>query len=108
MGPSDVTELKGDGVERWTLDPRRLGIQPAALGDVAGGTPEHNAKIVRRVLEGAPGPERDIVVLNAAAGLVAAGRAGSIEEGMQAAAAAVDEGAAAAALDALVKASNSA
>jgi anthranilate phosphoribosyltransferase len=108
MGPSEVTELKGDRVERWTLDPRSLGIPPAALGDVAGGTPDHNAKIVRSVLEGAPGPERDIVVLNAAAGLVAAGRAGSIEEGMRSAAAAVDEGDAAAALDALVVTSNSA
>jgi anthranilate phosphoribosyltransferase len=106
-GPSEVTELTGDRIDRWTLDPRRLGIPPAAPGDVAGDTPEHNAKTIRRVVEGEPGPERDIVVLNAAAGLVAAGRATSIEEGLQVATTAVEEGAAAAALDALVEVSNS-
>jgi anthranilate phosphoribosyltransferase len=106
-GPSEVTELAEGRIERWTVDPRRLGIPPAALGDVAGDTPERNAKTIRRVVEGEPGPGRDIVVLNAAAGLVAAGRAGSIEAGMSLALSAVEDGAAAAALDALVEISNS-
>jgi anthranilate phosphoribosyltransferase len=106
-GPSEVTELAGGTVARWTLDPRRLDIPPAGLDEVAGYTPEHNAKTIRRVVEGESGPPRDIVVLNAAAGLVAAGRAASISEGMSLATSAVDGGAAAACLDALVAISNS-
>jgi anthranilate phosphoribosyltransferase len=106
-GPSEITELDGGEIRRWEIDPARLGIPPASPSDIAGGSPEANAEIIRRVLAGAPGPERDIVLLNAAGGLMAAGRAASIEEGMAIAAVTVDDGAAARALQGLVGTSNS-
>jgi anthranilate phosphoribosyltransferase len=73
---------------------------------VAGGEPATNAGLARRVLAGDPGPHRDIVVLNAAGGLVVAGLADDIAAGLDAARASIDEGRAAAALDRLVAASN--
>jgi anthranilate phosphoribosyltransferase len=58
-------------VTEHDIDPRDLGIQRAQLSDLVGGSPQHNADIVHSVLAGEPGPIRDIVLLNAAAGLVA-------------------------------------
>jgi anthranilate phosphoribosyltransferase len=104
-GPSEVVELRAGRLERWELDPRALGLPAARLADVAGGTAEDNARAIRSVLAGTPGARRDITLLNAAAGLVAAGLAETMEAGLEGAAAAVDSGAAGAALDALVDAS---
>lgn len=105
-GPSQVVELHDGAVTRWTIDPASLGLAPAPLSAIAGGTPEENAAAVRRILDGERGPRRDIVLLNAAAGLLAAGLSGDMAEGLDAAAAAVDGGAAAAALERMVAASN--
>ena len=107
-GLSDVVELGDRSVRAWTLDPRELGLAPAALEAVAGGHAADNARAIRGVLGGERGPRRDIVVLNAAAGLVAAGRAVDLREGVELAAATLDSGAAAAALDRLVETSNTA
>lgn len=64
--------LIADGEAQQTeLDPRELGLAPANPGDLVGADPAHNAAVVRRVLAGDPGPIRDIVLLNAAAGLLA-------------------------------------
>ena len=52
------------------MDPRDLGIARARMEDLLGGTPEENAAVVRRVLQGEEGPVRDIVLLNTAAGIV--------------------------------------
>jgi anthranilate phosphoribosyltransferase len=71
-----------------------------------GGDPATNAALARRVLSGEPGPHRDIVTLNAGAGLVAAGLAEDLESGLATARAAIDDGRAAGALDALIAASN--
>jgi len=101
-GPSQVLELKEGETSEWTIDPRELGFAPASLADVSGGSSEENATHVRRVLDGEHGPRRDIVVLNAAAGLVAAGRAASIEQGVARAEAAIDDGAAAETLERLI------
>ncbi len=68
---SSVWVVADGRVERTTLDPARLGIAPAAAGDLIGGSPAFNAQVVRDTLAGALGPVRDIVVLNAAAGLLA-------------------------------------
>ena len=75
----------------------------SAPEDLKGGDAEDNAGIVRAVLDGAPGPARDIVLLNSAAALIVAGRAGDLREGVRHAAEAVDSGKAQAALDRLVE-----
>jgi anthranilate phosphoribosyltransferase len=85
-----------------TVDPASLGLAPARVADLLGGDAAANAAFARRVLAGEPGPHRDIVLLNAAAGLVAAGVSDDIEAGLVRAAAAVDNGQAEAALEQLV------
>ena len=103
-GPSDVWEVRGGEVRRSTVDPLDLGIPRAELEDLRGGDAEANAAVVRDVLAGQAGPVRDAVVLNAAAGLVALDpdAEGPLEARLAAAigraAAAIDGGAAAAAL----------
>ncbi len=104
-GPSQVVELKAGAIERWVIEPSELGLEAASLEAVAGGTPEVNAATIREVLSGAKGPRRDIVLLNAAAGLLAAGTVSDMTEGIQAAAESIDSGAAAHALDLLIGAS---
>ncbi|MCS5487873.1 anthranilate phosphoribosyltransferase [Curtobacterium flaccumfaciens pv. beticola] len=69
-GHSHIWEVTGGRVIEHDLDPRDLGIARARTEDLLGGDPEHNAAVVHRVLAGETGPVRDIVLLNAAAGLV--------------------------------------
>lgn len=69
-GHSHIWEVSRGAVTEHDLDPIELGIPRAELSDLLGGDPEHNAAIARRVLAGEGGPVRDIVLLNAAAGLV--------------------------------------
>lgn len=108
-GHSRVWEISRGDVHEHDLDPRDLGIPLAEIDDLLGGSPDHNAEVVRRVLGGETGPVRDIVLLNAAAGLVsyrlfqdaAEVQRPIIErlaEAMSDAAAAVDDGRAAAKL----------
>src|SRR5690606_16284437 len=102
-GPSTVLALESDGsVRTFEVDPVALGLAPATVADLVGGDPAHNADVARAVLAGERGAARDIVVLNAGAALVVAGRAESITDGITQAAAAIDDGRAAATLDALV------
>lgn len=70
-GHSRLWEVSRGGLTEHDIDPRDLGIPRAAIQDLVGGTPEENAAVVRRVFDGERGPVRDIVLLNAAAGLVA-------------------------------------
>ncbi|MDQ3752080.1 MAG: anthranilate phosphoribosyltransferase [Actinomycetota bacterium] len=104
-GPSQVVELVAGDIRRWILDPAELGLAPASPEALAGGTAAENARAIGDMLGGAPGPRRDIVLLNAAAGLVAGGAASSVAEGMDAAADAVDSGRASLALERLVESS---
>jgi anthranilate phosphoribosyltransferase len=90
-GPSLVIEIDGDRKE-YQLDPADLGLRPADPQAVRGGGPEDNARIAREILEGATGPRRDVVLLNASAALRAAGRAKDWREGMGLAAEAIDSG----------------
>jgi len=106
-GPSYVVELNEGAIERWTIDPADLGLDPAPIEALAGGTADENAQKIRSVLGGEAGPPRDVVVLNAAAGLVAAGRAGDMQEGLGEAQRAIDSGEAAKALERLVEVSSS-
>lgn len=109
-GHSRLWEISRGDVHEHDLDPRDLGIPLADIDDLLGGQPDHNAAVVRRVLGGEEGPVRDIVLLNAAAGLVSYRLfqdAGEVQrpilerlaEAMADAAAAVDDGRAAAKLD---------
>lgn len=92
---TQVHEVAGGQVRGWTIDPHTHGFALVPSTALAGGNAEHNARIARSVLGGEPGPYRDVVVLNAAAALLAADRAGSLEEGVALAKRAIDEGAAA-------------
>jgi len=74
----------------------------ATIADLQGGDRQENAEIIRRVLAGEPGPRRDIVLMNAAAALVAGAKARDFKEGVGLAAHAVDTGAAARKLEALI------
>lgn len=78
-------------------------MRKSTLAGIAGGDARTNARILAAMLQGEPGPVRDIVLLNAAAGLFVAGRAASVREGLGLAAEAVDAGRAWAALDVLVR-----
>jgi anthranilate phosphoribosyltransferase len=103
---SVVWELDGDDTRTWRLDPDDLGLRRAAPADLVGGDPINNAGCARAVLAGEPGPHRDVVVLNAAAGLLVGGAVDSLGAGIELAGAVLDDGRAAAALDALVAASS--
>ena len=74
-GRSRVFQLKDGGVSEYDLDPQDLGLSRSRPDDLLGGTPPENADILRQVLDGKPGPRRDVVLLNAAAAVLAAGRA---------------------------------
>ena len=100
---STLLWVENGEVETRTVDPAALGIAPATLAMLRGASATDNAEVTRRVLDGERGPVRDIVVLNAAAGLVAAGRADDLATGMALAAAAIDDGRAAATLAGLVR-----
>jgi anthranilate phosphoribosyltransferase len=88
--------------------PFALGLAPARLSDLLGGDAATNADLARRVLDGDKGPHRDIVLLNAAAGLLVGGAVSSLAEGIATGAATIDEGRAAACLDRLIAVSNEA
>jgi anthranilate phosphoribosyltransferase len=100
-GETLLFEVKNGAAARRTAAPEEFGVSRAHVDELRGGDLAANAAIAREVLEGARGPRRDIVVVNAAAGLVAAGRARDFREGAEAAAKAIDSGAAAGKLEAL-------
>jgi anthranilate phosphoribosyltransferase len=105
---STVFELDDGEVTTWVVDPALLGIAAAQPGDLVGGTAAENAASLQRVLGGEAGPHRDIALLNAAAGLLAAGVVDDLPQGYEAAAASVDDGKAAGALQALITTSQAA
>lgn len=104
-GPSTIYDLAGGSVTRSVIDPADVGLERAAIEDLLGGDPGENVKILRRILDGELGPRRDIAVLNAAAGIAAAGRAESIRSAIPIAQDSIDSGAAQAVLDRVVEAS---
>ena len=103
---STVLELRDGEVRTYDVDPGALGLKPAAIEEIQGGDPARNAELARRILDGEPGARREFVLLNAAAGLVAAGVVDDLAAGLEAATASVDEGHAATALERLVAVSN--
>lgn len=107
-GTSDAIELRNGTINHLRVDPADYDLPIVNARDLVGGDVDDNARIVRTVLEGAPGPHRDIVVLNAGAGLVVAGMADDLADGITKAGAAIDDGRAAAALERLVTTSKQA
>jgi anthranilate phosphoribosyltransferase len=105
-GATSIAELKDGEIRVFEITPADAGLQPARLGDLIGGDAEVNAAAIRRVLAGEHEPFRDIVVLNAGAALVVAGLADDLAAGVAKAQAAIDSGAARAALDRLIEVSN--
>jgi anthranilate phosphoribosyltransferase len=99
--PTQVSEVIDGTVRTYTLTPEDLGVARAPLEAIRGGTPAENAEICVKVLQGEPGPRRDIVLMNAGLALVAAGLAGEIGAGIAQAARSIDSGAAYEKLEAL-------
>jgi anthranilate phosphoribosyltransferase len=107
-GTSTVLSLEDGEVTSFEVDPVTLGLAPAISEELVGGEPAENAEVVRRVLAGDHGPHRDIVVLNAAAGLVVAGVADDLDSGLVSAAHSIDSGSAASTLQRFVEVSQAA
>jgi len=105
-GPSYVAEARGGAIMRYEITPEQLGLPTAPISAILGGNAGEKARWLRQVLEGASGPHRDIVLLNAAPALVAGNAVATFEEGLSRAAESIDSGAAAEKLEALRKASN--
>jgi len=91
-GSGVIHDVTPEGIERRTVDTVALGLTKATAAKLAGGSPADNARIVESVLRGEPGARRDVVLLNAAAGLVAAGRVADLAEGIDLAALTIDAG----------------
>jgi anthranilate phosphoribosyltransferase len=101
-GESHVAEWHEGRVREFTVKPADAGLKVASPAGLKGGDAAENAEALRAVLGGIGGPYRDAVLLNAAAALVVAGRAGDLKQGVALAAKAIDSGAAMAALEALI------
>lgn len=100
-GPTLALEIKRGAIAHRTLGPDDFGVPQASSEDLRGGHPVLNAEIARAVLSGSAGPQRDVVLVNSSAALVATGKARDFREGVALAAASIDSGAALAKLTAL-------
>lgn len=101
-GPTAISEARNGSVRSYEITPEQFGIPRAALSSLDGGDAEENAKIIRSVLGGEKSPKRDVVLLNASAALVAAGRADDIATALALAEQSLDSGAAMEKMRALV------
>jgi anthranilate phosphoribosyltransferase len=103
-GPTQVAEWRDGALRLFNITPEAVGLPRAALADLRGGDPRHNADALRALLEGEPGAYRDVVLLNAAAALLVSERVETLREGLDLAAKAIDNGAAARALETMIEA----
>ena len=101
-GYTKVSECRQGMVNTFYLHPADVGLPKASLSALKGGDAQENARIIRRILDGERGAPRDVVLLNAGAGLLIAGRASSVQDGIARAARAIDSGEAAKTLDKLI------
>ena len=105
--PTSVCEFNDGWYKTYTIKPEDFGLTRAKKEDIVGGEPEYNAQITRDILTGKlTGAKRDIVLMNAGAGLYIGGKAAGIADGIKLAAQTIDSGKAAAMLDAFVAATN--
>ncbi|WFP60884.1 anthranilate phosphoribosyltransferase [Mesorhizobium sp. WSM4904] len=105
-GETQVAELAGGEIRTFTLTPEAVGLKRHTKEELRGGDAAYNAKALRDMLGGAAGAYRDTVLMNAGAGLVVAGKATTLADGIEAAAQAIDSGRALTVLDKLVEISN--
>jgi anthranilate phosphoribosyltransferase len=105
-GTTQISELRDGKVRTFTITPEEVGLSRAFPEDLKGGDAESNARRIREILAGERGPQRDIVLLNAAAALVVAGKAQDLRHGIDLAARSIDSGAARIVLDRLVAITN--
>jgi anthranilate phosphoribosyltransferase len=101
-----VTELKGNRITTYHIKPEDFGIRRASMKDIQGGNAKVNAGIIINILRGEKGPRRDIVLLNAGAGIMVGGSAETMEEGIQKARESIDSGEALKRLESLKKITN--
>ena len=105
-GETQVAELIGGEIRSFTLTPEEVGLKRHTKDELRGGDAAYNAKALRDMLGGAAGAYRDTVLMNAGAGLVIAGKATTLADGIALAAQAIDSGRALQVLDRLVEVSN--
>ena len=102
-GTTRVVEVDGPELRSYEVSPEDVGLARARPEQLAGGPPDANAATTRRIFDGERGPQRDLAVLNAGAAIYVAGRVDTLEEGVRAAEAAIDDGRAPASLERLVE-----
>jgi anthranilate phosphoribosyltransferase len=100
-GDTQVADVQSGTLKRYTVTPEDFGVARAPLQAIRGGEPAENAAMLRAIFAGEMGPRRDIVAINAAAALLAAGVASTLREGMALAETALSSGAAAQKLEVL-------
>jgi len=105
-GTTRVVEVDGDGLRSYDVAPEDVGLKRVEPGAIGGGLPAANADVARRIFAGERGAERDLAVLNAGAAIYVSGSVGDLEQGVRAAEATLDDGRAAAALEALIGLTN--
>ena len=92
IGKTAVAEVRKGKIEKYEIAPEDFKIERCSIEDIAGGTPEYNAEVIKRIFAGEKGAKRDAVVLNAAGSLYVGGKVSSLEEGVEAAKNIIDEG----------------
>lgn len=105
-GESKISELVNNTVTTYTLNPATLGMEPGKPNDLIGESVEHNHRITLEILDGEMGPRRNVVLLNSAAGLIAAGKASDFREGIALASQSIDSGSAKRTLSELIRVTN--
>ncbi len=106
IGPTKISRLEGGSIKTYLIRPQDFGLPQVKLEELQGGDARQNAVITREILEGKKGPQRDIVLLNAAAAFVVCGRARDLTEGIRVAAESIETGMAAEKLKEFIKATN--
>jgi anthranilate phosphoribosyltransferase len=105
-GPTRIAEVREGNVRTYEVTPEEFGMSRGTLDDICGGDAVANAAIIVEILAGKKSPRRDVVLLNAAAALVAAGRADHLADALPLASRSIDSGAAASKLEAMVRFTN--
>lgn len=101
--PTRISELNDGMIRTYDISPEQFFDETAKAGDLAGGSPGDNAGITKSILNGEKGPKRNIILINASAALVAAGKASNLKEGITLAENSIDSGAATAKLYSLIR-----
>ena len=105
-GETKISELANNEIKTYRLNPRNLGLELGKLSDLMGEGIEHNKRIALKILDGKKGTQRDVVLLNSAAGLIAAGKASDFRDGITQASKSIDSGDARAKLEQLIQFTN--